>query len=178
AKWKLCDHTFLYGQLATTDPEQGHYAWQAGLQWFNLFQKELHLLLEYDHAAPGTYLRTDARMSWTQYNQPLASPLGTGFSEALALVDYGMTPRIWLHGEVSLAQWAAGGANAMGQEYEAGTQRVWTDLNVAWRMNQMTNMSIALGWSNRELQPAIAGQNSGYLHISFQTGLFNRYYDI
>jgi len=178
AKWKLCDKAFLYGQLATTDPQQGHYAWQAGLQWFNLFQKELHLLLEYDHAAVGTYLRTDARMSWTQYNQPLASPLGTGFSEAIAQVDYGMTPQIWLHGELSLAQWEAGGANAMGQEYDAGTQRVWTDLNVAWRMNQMTNMSIALGWTNRDLQPAITGQNSGYVHISFQTGLFNRYYDI
>jgi hypothetical protein len=188
-KWRLMDKTFLYGQFALTDPDHQGYAWQAGLQWFDLFRRDLHLLLEYDHATSTAYVRADARMGWTHYNQPLAEPLGSGFSEAVAIVDYGISRRIWLRGEASVAQWAsATTASGLGEAILDGdiaessvgvtVQRSWTDVNVSWRMNQMTNMCVTLGWSMRDLTSTAQGLNSGYLHLSFHTGLFNRYYDI
>ena len=190
AKYKVTDKMFAYGQFALTDPGRSRYAWQVGMQWFDLFRKDLHLLAEFNQATPYAYVRNEARMSWTHNNQPLASPLGTSYAEAVLRVDYGIRQKIWFQGELSMEQhpFASGiedvpGSTIFGPDMPIGTtgkqqQRLYAGLNVSWRMNQMTNMQLTLGYSMRDLQPARTDRNSGVLYIAWHTGLFNRYYDI
>lgn len=190
AKYRITDKVFAYGQYALTDPGRNRYAWQAGLQWFDLFRRDLHLLAEFNQATPFAYTKPDARMSWTHSGQPLASPLGTGYTELVVLADYGIQQRFWFQGEVSVVQHPWGmnmvqvaGGDIYGTDKAPATtgwnrNRVYASLNASWRMNQMTNMQITLGYTMRDLDPGPVGQDSGYLYVAFHTGLFNRYYDL
>ena len=189
-KVRLAGRGMVYGQFAVSDPDEQRFAWQLGAQWFDLLFPGLHVLLEYDRASPFNYTRPDGNMAWTQYDQPLASPLGTGYSEALAIVDWPLTRKLQARTEVSVAHWAweAGGEGQNGLEDLWPTdprsapdntlQRVFFDVSASWRMNQMSNMQLTAGYSSRDLQPAPDLQNSGYFYIAWHTGLFNRYYDL
>lgn len=190
AKWKLTDKAFVYGQFALSDPDQDGYAWQAGVQCFDLFGGGPHILLEYDHATPYAYIRDDPRMSWSQYGQPLADPLGTGFSEMVVMVDQDIAPRFRVQAEVSMARLAPpansediAGSTLSGQNmrvFPDGTinKRLYTDLHVSWLVNQMSNMRLVAGWSTWNTWPAPPGDRTGYVYMGIHTGLFDRYYDI
>lgn len=192
AKVRVADKVLVYGQFALDDPDRGRYAYQAGLQWFDLLRRDLHVLLEYNSATSFAYTRADARMAYTHTGQPLAHPLGTGFSEVVGIVDYGIKQRYWLRALVSLADLtgdstatSVNGGDIFGPDAPLGDgsgkstpKRLYLDLSCALRLNQMTNMQLVLGWSTRDLTPAPARLNSSYLYIAFRTGLFNRYYDI
>ena len=188
-KYKLTDKVFAYAQYALTDPKRNRYGWQLGMQWFDLFRRDMHLLAEFNQATPGAYTRTDERMSWIHDNQPLASPRGTGFSEVVLRLDYSLVKKIWLQGELSWEQHRSGTNAGPGTADVFGTyapirsvpsdqQSIYAGFNASWRMNQMSNMQLTLGWTMRDLQPAPTANTSGYVYISFHTGLFNRYYDI
>lgn len=190
AKYRLTDKLFAYGQFALTDPGRNRHAWQLGMQWFDLLRKDLHVLAEYNEATPFAYTKADARMSWTHANQPLASPIGTGYTELVVRADYGIRQRFWFQGELSLVQHPYGtgmtevpGGDIFGPDRPtsvqgAQRQRLYAGLNASWRMNQMTHMRITLGYSMRDVRPGTIGRDSGYLYVAWHTGLFNRYYDI
>lgn len=190
AKLRLRDKFFAYGQFALTDPGRDRYAWQVGAQVFDLLRRDLHLLAEYNRATPFAYTKADPRMSWTNAGQPMASPLGSDFSELVVRADYGIKQRFWLGGEFSLAKhpWGDGATEVAGgdifgptlPEGPPGTmrQRVYGGANISWRMNQMTNMQLTMGYTTRLVEPGLGPVNSGQVFIAFHTGLFNRYYDI
>lgn len=191
AKYRLTDKVFVYGQFALDDPDRQRYAWQAGVQWFDLLRRDLHLLLEYNSATPFAYTSSIPRGSYSDYQQPLAHPLGAGFDEAVAIVDYGIGKRFWFRAMGSIATFRAdtaaasvSGSDIFDTRIKAGADslsvkrtRNWLDLNFAWRINQMSNASLSVGWVLRDIGPANDEQNSHYLYITFRTGLFNRYYD-
>ncbi len=190
AKYRITNKLFAYGQYALTDPARNRYAWQAGFQCFDFLRRDLHLLAEFNQATPFAYTMADARMSWTSSGQPLASPSGTGYTELVVRADYGIQQRFWFQGELSMMERAFGlnmtplpGADIYGTDAGPATNgwnrsRLYGGVNASWRMNQMTNMQITLGYSMRDMRPGPPGQDSGYLYIAFHTGLFNRYYDI
>ena len=191
AKCRINNKAVLYGQYALTDPGRGRYAWQVGLQWFDLFRKDIHLLAEFNQATPYAYTKKDPRMSWTHNNQPLASPVGTGYSEVVILADYRLKDRFWFQGELSWLHHPEGpnASGVPGGDIFAATgsgdpprdwdyKRLYAGVNASYRMNPKTNMQFTLGYSMRDLTPASVGQDSGWLYIAFHTGLFNRYYDI
>ncbi|MGB3870928.1 MAG: hypothetical protein WA937_15860 [Flavobacteriales bacterium] len=190
AKYKVTDKAFVYGQFALTDPDQSRYAWQIGVQWFDLIRRDLHLLAEFNQATPFAYTKPNARMSWTHNNQPLASPIGTGYTELVVRADYGIKQQFWFQGELSLVHHPYGfgmaevpGGDIFGPSQPTAVtgkerQRLFAGLNASWRMNQMTNMQFTLGYTMRDVNPGTIGRDSGYLYITWHTGLFNRYYDI
>lgn len=190
AKYKFTDKAFAYGQFALTDPDRNRYAWQFGMQWFDIIRRDLHLLAEFNEATPFAYTKANSRMSWTHDNQPLASPIGTGYTELVVRADYGIKQRFWFQGELSLVKHEYGfamaevpGGDIFGPDKPTRTtgeerQRLFAGVNASWRMNQMTNMRITLGYTTRDVQPGTTGRDSGYLYIAWHTGLFNRYYDI
>ncbi|HMN06891.1 MAG TPA: hypothetical protein PKD45_14315 [Flavobacteriales bacterium] len=190
AKYRITDKVFVYGQYALTDPGQSRYAWQAGMQWFDLLRKDLHLLAEYNQATPFAYTKGDPRMSWTHDNQPLAGPMGTEYTELIIRADYGIKQRYWFQGELSWAKHPWGldmtevsGADIFGPTRSNGEgdwtrRRLYAGIQASYRLNQMSNMQFTVGYTMRDLQPGPTGQDSGYLYVAFHTGLFNRYYDI
>lgn len=191
AKYRLAGKGFAYGQYALTDPGRGRHAWQAGVQWFDLFRKDLHLLAEINQATPYAYTKGDPRMSWTHNNQPMAAPAGTGYTEVVLRADYGLNKRFWFQAEMSWLRhpWGFGvveipGGDIFGPARETPTvgnwnrKRLYGAANASYRMNPRTNMQFTIGYSMRDLAPSPPGHDSGFLYVAFHTGLFNRYYDI
>ncbi|HEY0976159.1 MAG TPA: hypothetical protein VGE21_01710 [Flavobacteriales bacterium] len=191
-KVRLRNKLFVYGQFALDDPSRQRYAWQAGLQCFDLGRKDLHVLVEYNSATPFAYTKGDPRINYGHAGQALANPLGAGFNEALVQVDYGIRQRYWFRAMANLAdirvdlqENSISGGDIFVTDNTAWTvdamelrQRFWLDLSFTYRMNPSTNLHFTAGWWTRDLTPAMQQVNSGYLYFALRTGLFNRYYDI
>lgn len=47
---------YLYGQFATDGPDAGRYAYRAGMRWFDVLRKDLHVQLEYNPHEPFMYM--------------------------------------------------------------------------------------------------------------------------
>jgi hypothetical protein len=190
AKYRLTDKLFVYGQVAMDGAKRN--AWQAGVQWFDLLRRDLHVLLEYNSVAPFTYTSSRARGSYSHYNQPLAHTLGTGVDEALVIVDYGIKQKFWIKAQASMSisqldtsATRVSGSNIFDTRDATGAdslsvqrQRNWLDLSFAWRFNQMSNASFSVGYIVRDVSFAPDILNSHYLYITLRTGLFNRYFDL
>lgn len=99
--WDIARHVRLYGQLILDEfvfkelvvERRGwwgnKYGLQAGAQYVNaLGVDHLDLRLEFNMARPYTYSYTDSSANYTNYNQPLAHPLGANFREWLLMVRY------------------------------------------------------------------------------------------
>ena len=192
AKVRFTDKLFAYGQFALDDPARQRYAWQAGFQWFDVLRRDLHLLVEYNSATPFAYTSNRSRGSYSHFNQPLASPLGAGYDETVAIVDYGIKQKFWIRAQGSLATFrvdtsatTVSGTNIFETRDLTGPDslsvrrtRAWLDLSFAWRFNQNQNTSLSVGVITRDIGPAPDEQNSHYLYICLRTSLFNRYYDL
>lgn len=191
-KWRVRRNWMAYGQFALDDPRRDRYAWQLGMQCFDVLRKDLHVLVEYNMATPFTYAQADPRMNHGHAGQPLAHPLGAGFNEAVVIVDQGIRKRHWLRAKASVADLrvdttaaSISGGNIFVTDITEGSvpamemrQRVWLDLSYTYRMNPKTNLHFTAGYWTRDLQPGPRHLNSGYLYFAVRTGLFNRYYDL
>ncbi len=86
-KLKVSDFIQMYGQFAINDPEKKKYAEQGGLKIFDILHSRIKNLkwfmqAEYNSVSPRTYSHPDLKFqTWTHYNQELALPFGTSFSE-------------------------------------------------------------------------------------------------
>jgi hypothetical protein len=192
AKFRITDKLFAYGQFALNDPARQRYAWQAGMQWFDVLRRDLHLLVEHNSATPFTYTNSAERASYAHYNQPLAHPLGAGFEETNVIVDYGIKEHFWLRAQASLATFtvdtaavSVSGSNIFdtreamgGDSLSVRRTRGWLDLSFAYRFNQNQNTSLSVGYIVRDIGPAPDPQNMHYIYICLRTGLFNRYFDL
>lgn len=93
-------HFQLYGQFVLNEfrakeffGSKGWYGnkWgvQAGAKYFNAFGiKNLDLQGEIDAVRPYTYASQDTVSNYTNYNQPLADPLGSGFIKTIGVINY------------------------------------------------------------------------------------------
>jgi hypothetical protein len=93
-------HFQLYGQAALNEFKIGEllggrgwygnkWAIQAGGKYFNAFGiNNLDLQGEIDAVRPYTYSAQDTIANYTNYNQPLADPLGSGFVKAIGFIQY------------------------------------------------------------------------------------------
>jgi len=108
ARWNFLNRFQLYGQVIIDEflfseiynPEQegwwaNKYGAQVGLKYINaLGIDHLDLQMEYNTVRPFTYSHSDSLNSYTHYNQPLAHPLWSNFSEFIALARYQPLPRL------------------------------------------------------------------------------------
>ncbi|MEO5675835.1 MAG: hypothetical protein ABIQ74_14430 [Chitinophagales bacterium] len=93
-------HFEYYGQIIVDDynfqatkGQTGYwgnkYGIQQGLKYINAFTvNNLDLQLEWNYVRPYTYTHNDSVASYSNYNQPLAHPLGANFTEWIGLVRY------------------------------------------------------------------------------------------
>lgn len=74
----------LYSQFALSSFNRKNFAFQIGSRFSDLFKiKTLILQLEYNIVSPKMYEANYDRMSYSQYNLPLAHTKGAGFQEAI-----------------------------------------------------------------------------------------------
>jgi hypothetical protein len=96
----IAKHVQLYGQVMLNEFKSSEFfsgkGWygnkwglQAGMKYFDaLGIKNLDLQGELDAVRPYTYTAQDTLANYTNYNQPLADPLGAGFVKAIGIIRY------------------------------------------------------------------------------------------
>lgn len=100
-KANIAHHVQLYGQLLFNEfvlSQVLHYSngwWankqglQLGVKYIDAFKvKNLDLQLEGNIVRPFTYSHNDTVSNYSNYNQPMADPLGANFDEAIGILHY------------------------------------------------------------------------------------------
>jgi hypothetical protein len=91
---KIYKYGDIYGQILIDNISKinfkNRYAYQAGIHIYDILSSKIKniswlIQLEYNYARPYTYTHQIASCAYTQMNQSLASPLGSGFSEIIAI---------------------------------------------------------------------------------------------
>ena len=109
AKWNFTKGMQLYGQFALDEFVFGEffgidgkqslrnkYGLQAGYKYIDVFNiSNLDLQLEYNQARPYTYQEKFDFQSFSNYRTPLAHPLGANFREAVGILRYQPSPRLF-----------------------------------------------------------------------------------
>jgi hypothetical protein len=103
----------IYGQLLINEfvlSEIAHYSngwWgnkqglQLGAKFINVFNiHNLDLQTEMNLVRPFTYAHSDSVSNYTNYNQPLAHPLGANFDEFIAIANYQPTHQLQFQGKI------------------------------------------------------------------------------
>lgn len=82
------------------------HALQLGLKYIDVLGvKNLDVQLEFNVARPYTYSHNFKYSEYSNYNQPIAHPLGANFREGLAIVRYQPIPRLQIVGKVFRAKY-------------------------------------------------------------------------
>lgn len=103
------------------------FAFQTGMRMLDVAGiKHLDVLLEYNRARPYTYSHMRPTQSWTHYNQPLAHPLGSNFSEGVMELKYRFGEKIYLQ---TVLVYAATGRDSfmLGRNYGSNPLRSYDD---------------------------------------------------
>ena len=186
---KISDKGYVYGQFATDDPGTDRYAYQAGMRWFDIIRKDLHLQVEYNAATPFMYMNTPSKLAYKHVGLPLAHPFGANFNEVVAIADAGFGRVVGqvkvVLGEYRRDSTATGniGSSLLKPDIAApgGTltqQLTYVDANVSYLFNPHTNLRMYVGLQRRSLTNSADNQQSTFAYVGIRTNLFNRYYDL
>jgi hypothetical protein len=111
-KYNVAKQVSLYGQLIINEfvlsevtSNKGWWGnkqgFQLGLKYINVFNiKNLDLQLETNVVRPYVYSAGDSANSYTNYNTPMAHPLGANFEEFIGILKYQPINRLTLQGKV------------------------------------------------------------------------------
>jgi hypothetical protein len=107
AKANLLKHVQLYGQVILDEFKLNElkkkwwgnkFGFQLGAKYIDAFGiANLDLQGEWNRVRPFTYSHDDSVANYTNYNQPLAHPLGANFNELIGIVRYQPVPRLMVH---------------------------------------------------------------------------------
>jgi hypothetical protein len=195
----------LYGQLMADDigkktTVHAKTGMQLGLKYFDAFTlKHLHLQFEMNRVRPYSYAATDPTQSYTHYNQPLAHPLGANFTEMSFYIHYKVGD-FFLQARYSTAKLGADSAGyqnfgqdvfktdyaayypATGTTYTIGQGQShsinYLDLRIGYMISYASNLNIALGYVNRNMQTGATSTPTSYVYVALRTSLTNTYYDL
>ena len=116
-KYNFLRHFSFYGQLVIDELQfqevKHHTGWwgnkqglQLGLKYFNaLGIKNLDLQAETNIVRPYMYQHATDYTNYTQYNQPLAHPMGANFVEFIGIARYQPLPRLTLQSKLFYTVW-------------------------------------------------------------------------
>jgi hypothetical protein len=133
-------HFSAYGQfmiddfnIQVSEGEKGYWGnktgWQLGLKYINAFGlKNLDLQAEVNRIRPYTYTHNDSIANYSNYNQPLAHPLGANFSEVMGMIRYQPVFPLTLTAKILYANQ---GRDSSGTNYGANIFIPTTEGNVA-----------------------------------------------
>lgn len=187
---KLTDKGYVYGQYATDDPSGDRYAYQAGMRWFDVVRKDLHLQLEYNAATAFMYMHDPAKLAYKHAGLGLAHPFGTHFNEVVAIADVGFGRYI---GQLKLVVGTyhrdSSATMNLGNDLlkpdvsspQGGSfsqEMTSLDATVSYLFNPHTNLRGYVGLQRRGLTNSVDAEQSTFLCFGIRTSLFNRYYDL
>ena len=203
-KYVPFDNAAFYGQLAIDELDftklgRGGYigqklGWQLGFKLFDAFGvKKLYGRVEYNGARPYTYTTNSSLTSYTNYNQPLAHPLGANFHEFVGELGYRWRDLRFSY-RISFASVGRDslGANYGNDVYLSDTDAIfygnsigqglktsltYQNLEVAYVVNRASNLHILLGMNHRLSKNALGKEENIRIFFGIRTILRNLYHD-
>jgi hypothetical protein len=127
----------FYGQAALDEFKLSNFktknwgnkiAGQAGLKYIDMLDiKNLDLQLEWNIVRPYTYSHFDSATTFTNYNQPLAHPLGANFSELMAIVKYQPKNKLYFELKTFYARQGLDSSKSAAKIYGGNIFRTYND---------------------------------------------------
>jgi hypothetical protein len=127
----------FYGQVALDEFKLSNFKtknWgnkiggQAGLKYIDVVGiKNLDLQLEWNIVRPYTYSHFDSATTYTNYNQPLAHPLGANFSEIIAIVKYQPKNKVYFEVKTFYARQGLDSSKTAAKIYGGNIFRTYND---------------------------------------------------
>jgi len=96
---KVYKYADVYSQFALDDFQKEsfnqRYAFQGGFKIYDVFAEKikkqtLFLQAEYNYSKPYTYTNSTAHSAYTNFNEPIASTLGSGFKEIVGILNWNL----------------------------------------------------------------------------------------
>jgi hypothetical protein len=203
-------HKFqVYGQLLFNEfvlDQLLHYSrgwWankqglQLGVKYIDAFKvKNLDLQLEGNIVRPFTYSHDDSVSNYSNYNQPLADPLGANFDELIAIVRYQPINKLNLEGKIIYYRQGldSGGINygsniflnyttrSMDYGYKVGSGMLATCLNASvtasYELRENLFFDLSLQYRTYKVAANTSMDNdSKMITVGFRLNAFKRLYD-
>ncbi len=187
AKLKVTDFIQAYGQLAIDDAEQGKTAYQAGLKVFDVLygklkEHNLYFQAEYNLANPRTYSHAYLKyQTWSHYNQELAHPAGSDFSEFLINTKYSFRSffleykfqNLNLNNSLTFSDIYRNSYLMMPPKITISHNTI----TAGYIINRRTNLQLYAGIDLRTRTKDSVTENSQFIMFGLRTSLSNFYYD-
>jgi hypothetical protein len=156
-------------------PKLDDYAFLAGFLLTDI-AKGLDLTFEFSIWETMKYF--DPFKKYSHYNQSLAHPLGSGFSEIYFRAHYSIN-HFHINYSINFARQNYNDVSSWTYIFQEKSdpspiylKRSILNIELFYMVNPKTNMNIALGYQYR-----IANDKTNYLYLTFRTTLFNEYRD-
>lgn len=180
AAWQIFDHHRIYTQFAFADYDFSDIAYQIGYRGYNFFGlNDLMLQVEYNYAAPNTYIAKNPRLSYSHFNLPMAHVKGAGFSELVIRANYEFK-RIYAslssnfittkdHNDRSLL--------AIYDDLELSSENIsYNSLELGYRFNRMMNLCVFGRFTYRTTTKENV-EDAQLVEVGISTPLVNHYKD-
>lgn len=191
-----------YGQVLIDNPDFGNsadskYGFQLGVKaWDLLGIPNLYAQAEFNHASAHAYAHSNPRVNWTHSNQAIAHPLGSNFSELVAIGRYNWG-NLHLEARATYAQTKAQansvsvyqGSTIYLPDYEAFALSAASEQNadpatllhlnakIAFVINPRTNLQLYAMFNTRKWTTSQTEHTTQYLGLGIRTSLYNTYFD-
>lgn len=193
ARYNIRKVAQVYGQVALDDPSTNRMGYQVGVHAFDLFTEDLNIQVEYNSTGNYTYSNSDSLQNYGHLNQPLAHPLGAGFSEIVLLADYTLN-QFFGRLRTSYAQFNNDdgifhlGSNIL-RSYDSRTistvntgvvNLMHVSLTLGYTFNKATNAQVFLNFAARQVERTggvLENESMNLINVGLSTNLWNSYTD-
>jgi hypothetical protein len=170
-------------------------AFQLGFKSFDIFGiRNLNIQTEYNYVRPFTYAHSNIESGYSDFNQPLALPLGANVMESVTFLHYRMK-RWQMKLEFEYAKYGTDTGNYnYGQNifkiYQTHSKEfnnkvgqglkntiIYTEFNVSYTVNPEANLIIEAGIINRKHSVESIGKSDNMIYFGIKTLFENRYTD-
>lgn len=208
-KLKICNPLQLYGQFVIDDIDlkkisggkgyfDNKYGFQAGLKYFDLFTiKNLYFQAEYNRVQPYTYSHNIPMQNYSNFNEPLAHPLGANFKELIVFLDYKYkdffidlkcnyqitgkdTNNLSCGSDIFISdKYSYNGNHSYGNITGQGlnTEIIYSSVILGYLLNPATNLQLYIGMNYRLYKTKINQSESNFIFCGIRTSLDNFYFD-
>lgn len=175
----------LYGQLVLDKGQVSAY--QAGIKFYDLGVQKLDGGVEYNHANLNSYLTTDQRYNYSNYNLPLAHPLVAGFDELTVNLSY-QHNRFFVQNRLTYSQRIQNDSIQIGNnilspastgsdEFNRISTVLYNQFEIGYRFNKNYNLEAVAGHLYRNQNQPTNNPLTNYAYIGIRTRLKNKTLD-
>jgi hypothetical protein len=196
-QWMM-DDLDLNKSKAGSGPISNRTGWQAGIRISDPFKiRHLFLQAELNNVRPYSYSHAVTLQNYSNFNEPLAHPLGANFREAVGILRYQFKD-FFIHLKYVYAvtgqdsdslfygsdifrsdQNAYLGSNSYGNVYLQGILTTITNLEISGGviLNPRTNLQLTGGFRSRSVSNHLVSRNDRMVFFGIRTSLNSLYND-